>query len=111
MTNEEYKKIIEDNKIGYQISGIIQKVLLENTPNEMRTQPINQGKWATFYESHIQLEDLHIRTDGEWLILEKEGKQVAECFNPDGLFDWPIAMLIYLKEKDLIDDFRNFYMF
>ena len=111
MTSEEYNKIVKDNEIGYQISETIQKVLLESTPNEMYTQPINHGKWGMFYGSHIWLEDLHIRTDGEWLTLEKEGKQVAKCFNPYGLFDWPIAMLIYLKEKGLIEDFRNFYMF
>ena len=110
MEEKTYEQLQKENEIGYQYSGAIQRVILNNEENHIWTQPINSGEWASFYGSHIELKDTHVHAQGEVLKVTRDGKEY-KCFNPDGLYDWPIAMLIYLKKKNLLEDFKNFYGF
>lgn len=80
-------------------------------PDDMRTIAINYGKFSSFSGSHLEMDNYHLKTEGEKLIVEKDGKEIGRCSNEAYPFDWLIGMAIYLKRRNLVEDFMKFYMF
>lgn len=109
---EEYKiEEIVNKEIIYNFLDILTSTLFTNEHSEISTIPINHGQNAGFTLSHLIKDNYHFKTEGEYLILEKDGKEIGKCFNGLGLFDWMIGTAIYLKDKNLIEDFKKYFMF
>lgn len=80
-------------------------------PQDMRTIAINHGRFSSFNGSDLEIGNYHFNTEGEELIVEKDGKEIGRCSNEAFIFDWLIGMAIYLKRRNLVEDFMKFYMF
>lgn len=80
-------------------------------PDDMRTMSINHDRFSGFVYSHLKMDNYHFKTEGEELIVEKDGKEIGRCSNEARSIDWLIGIAIYLKRKNLVEDFMKFYMF
>ena len=67
--------------------------------------------FQVFCHSHLEMDNYHFKTEGEELIVEKDGKEIGRCSNEAYSFDWLIGMAIYIKQRNLVEDFMKFYMF
>ena len=87
------------------------EALLSNDSSTLEVTSINHGKYAGFIYSHLERDGWHFKTEGEELIIEKDGKIVGRFPNNAFIFDWLVGMAMYIKERNLVEDFKKFYMF
>lgn len=109
----ENNSLEEFNNYQYIIRNLIislADIITNNIPYDIEVIPINNNTESDFCYGHLKVDNLHFKTNGSTLILE-ENDMLKECKYQGELFNWIIGMFIYLKERNLFKDFKEFYTF
>lgn len=105
----EEKSTGED--LCYDFMDRFTEVLMTDMPHDIDTIAINHGVHAGFSLSHLEMGEYRFETHAEELVVKKNGQEIGKCPNTAFVFDWLVGMAIYLKERNLMEDFKQFYMF
>lgn len=70
---------------------------------------LKNNQFQGFTVSTLEVEDLTISTDYGKLTLYKNGNKINLNHNSVDITNWLFALLNYIKEKKLVDDFKNYY--
>lgn len=93
--------------INYEfITQLIRYMLDEDASIKVKVNPANTGVFSTFVNSYMKSDDYLFKTTREALIVNDKD----EYANGE-VYDWLIGMAKFIKERNLVEDFKEFYMF
>lgn len=93
--------------INYEfITKIIYYLLDMDSSIELKTDSINTGIFSSFINSYLKSNDYLFKTTRDSLVVNN----VDEYVNGE-IYDWIIGMAKFIKEKNLTEEFKNFYKF
>ena len=96
---------------NYDFMDCLIETLMTSNPSTFETTSINYGGYAGFTYTHLEKDGWQFKTEGEELIIEKDGNEAGRYPNNAFIFDWLVGMAMYIKERNLVEDFKKFYMF
>lgn len=105
----EEKSTVED--LCYDFMDRFTEVLMTDMPHDIGTIAINHGVYGGFSLSHLDIGEYSFETHADELVVKKNGQEIGKYPNNAFVFDWLIGMAIYLKKRNLMEDFKQFYMF
>lgn len=82
--------------------------LFTDKPHEIGVSPWAFGQGYTLFPSLLEMGEYRFETHALDVDVIKNGKKIGKCPNPE-MYDWLIGFAVYLKERNLIEDFKQFY--
>jgi hypothetical protein len=103
------ERLLSDNynQIGW---DLMKSLVVNNKDIKFETMPINGGEYAMFFYSCLENGETKYKTRGNTLEITKDGKTI-EIPNYGFIVDYLIGLAIFIKEKHLEKEFKEFFMF
>lgn len=101
---------ITTKDIHYDFMDHLVEAFLTYKSHEIRTTPCH-GIFPSFDLSQLEMGEYKFETEGEELVVIKNGEEIGRCSNDAYIFDWLIGLVIYIKQRNLVEDFKQFYCF
>jgi hypothetical protein len=97
------------SKINYKLIDIIRSIILGDDSIDIETIPVSYGENASFAFSKLKSDNFSFETKGMTITL-KDNNETLIVQDDSEISDWIIALTNYLKQKDLLKDFKQFYL-
>jgi hypothetical protein len=100
----------KENQTYYEFIELIGDVVLGNKDYELDATPAGIKEYGTFCGAHLNTDDVQFHTSGFDLYVTRNG-ETKEIPNYGEVLSWLVGMAIFLKQRNLLEDFQKFYMF